>query len=419
MTPEYNWAGNHIFAARRIRRPTSVEELQDIVAKSTRLRAIGTRHSFNGVADTPGDLIDLSRVAPDLVIDREQRTVTVGSASTYVVLARFLESQGWALQNMASLPQISIAGAVATGTHGSGDTSGNLATAVAALEFVTANGDLRKVRRGDASFDGMVINLGALGVVTRVTLDIEPTFNMRQDAFAGLSWASVLSNLDAIMSAAYSVSLMTTWSGDSVHRLWLKARLTETATRPASADRFGAVATAQAIETSDDEVAKAFNPFGTIGPWSERLPHFRLDSAPGPVDQIQSEYLTPRARAAEALARLRAIGDRIDQYLFMSEIRTVAADNLWLSSAYGRDCVAIHFTWKKEIEAVDAITMEIEDLLLPLGARPHWGKVIHARADKLSPLYPRLQDFCDLVYTYDPTGKFRNAFLDAHIFGAV
>ena len=127
--------------------------------------------------------------------------------------------------------------------------------------------------------------------------------------------------------------------------------------------------------------------------------------------------MVPRTQATAALAKLRAIGDRIDRHLYVTEIRSMAADTLWLSPSYGHDSVAIHFTWKRESDAVHAITTEIEDLLLPLGARPHWGKLVHARADRLALQYPRMPAFCDLARSYDPGGKFRNEYLDAHVFG--
>jgi xylitol oxidase len=213
MMREHNWADNYTFTATRIHRPASVEEVRALVARSTRIRALGTRHSFNGIADSAGDLIDLGGIDPGFAIDQERRTVTAGAGTNYGVLANYLHRAGWALHNMASLPHISIVGATATGTHGSGDRLGNLSTAVEALEIVCATGDVSAVRRGDPGFDGMVVNLGALGIVTRVTLNIQPEFEMRQDAFEGLPWGTVLSDFDAVMSAGYSVSLMTSWSG--------------------------------------------------------------------------------------------------------------------------------------------------------------------------------------------------------------
>jgi xylitol oxidase len=417
MTPRHNWADNYTFKAVHIHRPTSVEELRGLVAASPRIRAVGTRHSFNGIADSSGDLVDLSGLGPDLVINREQRTVTVGASTTYAVLARQLQAQGWALHNMASIAQISVAGATATGTHGSGSMSGSLSTAVAGLELVTAAGDVIQVRRGDATFDGVVVGLGAFGIVTRVTLDIQPSFDVRQDAFVDLPWEIVLSNLDEVMSAADSVSLMTLWSSATVNHVWFKTRVADGAPSDVTAAHLGATAAPSASVIVNDDVANQLNPFGIEGPWSERMTHFRLDAEVGPAEQLQSEYLVPRRQAVSAIAKLSAIGDRIDPHLYISEIRTVAQDALWLSPTYGHDCVAIHFTWKRKPDEVHAITHEIEEMLLPLGARPHWAKLIHARAVRLAPLYPRLPMFCDLARYYDPTEKFRNEFLNAHVFG--
>jgi xylitol oxidase len=196
-----------------------------IVAGASRIRAIGARHSFNGVADSPGELIDLGGIDPDFVIDGERRTVTVGAGTTYSVLAAHLQREGLALHNMASLPHVTVAGAIATGIHGSGDRLGNLSTAVAGLEIVTATGDVMAIRRGDDDFAAMIVSLGAFGIVTRVTLDIQPSFDLRQDAFEGLPWETVLSNFDAVMSGGYSVSLMTIWSAPTVTGLWIKTRL--------------------------------------------------------------------------------------------------------------------------------------------------------------------------------------------------
>ena len=415
---EQNWAGNYSFKAARIHRPLSVGELRRLVASSPRIRAIGTRHSFNGIADSPGDLVDLSGLAPQMTIDADARTVTVGAAASYGVLAAFLHAAGHALHNMGSLPHISVAGATATGTHGSGDRNGSLSTAVAALELVDAAGDPVTIRRGEPDFDGMVVGLGAFGIITRVTLDIQPTFMLRQDAFIDLPWNTLLSELDAVFSCAYSVSIMTKWSEPTLGRLWLKTRLEDGRPLEVTAAHLGAVpGPAHLAAVGSDEPGGRLNPFGGIpGPWSERLAHFRPDRDPGASDQIQSEYMVPRSRAVAALQAVRRLGDRIDPHLHATEIRSIAADQLWLSGSYGHDAVALHFTWKQEPQAVDALTREIEDLLIPLGGRPHWGKLMHAPAAVLAPLYPRLADFRDLAERRDPAGKFGNAFLERHVF---
>jgi xylitol oxidase len=315
---------------------------------------------------------------------------------------------------MPSLPHVTICGATATGTHGSGDALGSLATAVAALEIVTATGDLVTVRRGDPGFDGMVVGLGAFGIVTRVAVDIQPTFEMRQDAFEGLSWDRLQTDLDAVMSAGYSVSLITPWTTPTVSRLWIKTRLVDGAPATVSAAQLGAVPAASPMA----EDIPGLHPFGGLpGPAFQRLTHFMAGVVPGKPGHLQSEYMVPRARAGEAIALLRGMGVRIDPHLLVSEIRSVAADTLWLSSAYGHDTIALHFSWQRKFDEVASITAEIEAMLLPLGGRPHWGKIMHTRADQIAALYPRMGAFRELARSHDPDGKFRNAFVDAHVFG--
>jgi xylitol oxidase len=417
MTREHNWADNYTFRAARIHRPSSVEDVRRLVARSSRIRTSGARHSFNGIADSPGELIDLGGIDPDFVIDRKRRTVTVGAAANYGALASYLDRAGCALHNMASLPHVSVAGATATGTHGSGDRLGNLSTAVAALEMVNATGDLVTVSRGDPDFDGMVVGLGAFGIVTRVTLDIQPQFEMRQDALEGLPWATLLTDFDLVMSAGYSVSLMTLWGGPSVNRLWIKTQLINGAPETVSASQLGATPAAQPLVSGTPEAIRQLNPFGVPGPWCERLPHFRRDVVPGPAGHLQSEYMVPRSQATAAIMKLRAIGDRIDRHLWISEIRNIAGDGLWLSPCYGDNRVSIHFSWRRAPDAVQAMTAEIEAMLLPLGGRPHWGKIMHAHAGQLAPLYPKLRAFRELARRYDPDGKFGNEFLDTRVFG--
>ncbi|TFD88602.1 FAD-binding protein [Cryobacterium lactosi] len=415
-----NWSGTYDYRALRLVEPTSIAELQQLVASTERIRGLGTRHSFNSLPDTTGALVHLGALVGEPVIDPVAMTVMVDAATPYGVAAEFLQRHGYALHNTGSLPHISVAGAISTGTHGSGDVHRNLSSAVAALQLVTAHGELRTVRRGDPGFDGMVVGLGAFGVITRVSLDIQPTFDIRQDAFVDLPWETVLSDFDAVMGAAYSVSLMTHWAASSVDQLWLKTRVVNG--EPAEVDAAHLGAAAAPVSLFDTESSN-MTPFGgVVGPWSERLYHFRLDATPSLGDEIQSEYLVPRERIVEALTALRGIGERLDGPLAVSEIRTMAGDDLWLSPAYGRDSVGVHFTWRNEPDAVDAVLPDIEAILLPLGARPHWGKHHHVSPADLAPLYPRLAEWGALVTAWDPTGKFGNTLIDelrARALGAV
>ncbi|MBB5843460.1 xylitol oxidase [Conyzicola lurida] len=405
-----NWARNYSYVARSLASPETVEEVQSLVASASLVRALGSRHSFNDLADTRGQLVSLAAIDPAIDIDSDARTVTVGAGVRYGDLAPVLHAAGWALHNLASLPHISIAGAVATGTHGSGDGNGNLATAVSGLQLVTADGTLLELHRGDPDFDGAVVSLGALGIVTRVTLDLQPTFEVRQDLYDGLPFDDLLADFDAVTSSAYSVSLFTNWLGDEIGTTWLKSRA-DAAAPPARL--FGAVQQPVGRHMLPDQPATNVTQQGGVaGPWSDRLAHFKLGFTPSNGDEIQTEYLVPRRHAVEAISALRALGPRIAPLLLVTEIRTMAADSLWLSGAYGEPAVGLHFTWKPLGDEVLALLPAIEELLLPLGARPHWGKVFTAGREQLEPQYPRLADFLALRDRLDPGRKFGNAYLE-------
>ena len=410
LPPGDNWAGNLRYTATAIHRPSTVLELQELVAAAPHLRALGTRHSFSAVADSPGVLVSLDRLAPDVTIDPVGMTATVTARTTYGVLADRLETQGFALHNMGSLPHISVAGATATGTHGSGDGNGILATAIAAVELVTADGSLITVDRSSPDLPALAVGLGAFGVITRLTLDIQPSFRVRQDVYRAAPWDSVLATLDEVLASAYSVSLMTGFDGPVVWWIWQKSLVDEhrpDAAVPAS--RFGGT-------WEDDAELAAPNSLNTRagipGPWSQRLPHFRLDTPPSAGgDELQSEYFVGREHGAAALEVLRSLGEQIAPHLHAAEIRTVAADDLWLSPAYRRDSLCIGFTWRKHPAEVDALLLVIERALEAFAPRPHWGKLFRLDAAELASRFPRLPDFLRLARTYDPDGKFWNPFL--------
>ncbi|WP_337059296.1 D-arabinono-1,4-lactone oxidase [Kineococcus sp. G2] len=411
LDPGSNWAGNLRYTAARLHAPRSVEQLQELVAGSRRLRALGTRHCFNDVADSPGDLVSLAGLPAGVEVDGERAVVRVGAGTSYGVLAQRLHEAGWALRTMASLPHISVAGAVATATHGSGDRTQNLAADVRALEVVGADGGLRRVERGEEEFAGSVVAVGALGVVTALELDVVPAYEVRQDVYSGLSFAAFTENFDAVTSAAYSVSVYTTWVGEDTAQVWLKTRLADSADAPA--ELFGARPAGEPLHPLPEvDVLNATEQLGVPGPWHERLPHFRFSFQPSNGEELQAEYLVERAHALAAIEALRGLGPSIAPLLHMCEVRTVAADDLWLSSSYERDAVAFHFTFKQRQSEVLAALARIEAELLPLGARPHWGKLFAAGADALAGLYPRFADARALVARRDPDGTFANAFTD-------
>ena len=413
-----NWSGHVEFAAESFVEPASVDELQSIVLASPRIRALGTAHSFNDLADTPGTHVSVAGLPQELEIDADQQVARVPAGMRYGRAAQLLDAAGWAVPNMASLGHISVAGTMATGTHGSGDRNQTLSASVAGIDLVTAQGDLVHVDASDepGSFDGMVVALGALGVVTTVELRIEPAYQVRQYVFDSVSHGALLADFDAAFSSAYSVSFFTTWSAGLVGQVWTKMR--DGADPELTGDRLldGRLAEAKCHPLPGHDAVHCTEQLGVAGPWHERLPHFRLDFTPSSGDELQTEYLVPRDRAVELLSALESLAPRIHPLLHVSEIRTMRADALWLSGAYGRDTVGIHFTWQKRPEILDLLP-ELDDLLGSAGGRPHWGKLYATPPRALAGRYPRFADFARLAHEMDPTGKFRNASLDELLSG--
>jgi xylitol oxidase len=415
-----NWAANLTYSSARTERPRNLAELTGIVAGEPRVRALGSRHSFCDVADTTGvhvqlDLLEDGR--PSLEVDQGTGIASVRAGLRYGEVAVDLHAAGRALAAMASLPHISVAGAVATGTHGSGDGTRTLAGDVVGVELLTATGEMLTLRRGDADFPGSVVALGALGIVTRVELATVPTFDVRQDVFTGLPWDALFENLDAVMGSAHSVSVFTSWYEPDVRMVWCKSRVTgptSGAAGPAAGllTGLGAEPAVGPMHPLPDVAAVACTEQGGVpGPWFERLPHFRLDFTPSLGEELQSEYLLPRAVGADAVRAVRALGDRIGPLLLTSEIRTIAGDDQWLSTT-PEDSLAFHFTWKQDWPAVRAALPELEAALLPLGARPHWGKLFTVPVADLPSLYPRFGDFAELAARLDPTGKFQGGYVE-------
>jgi xylitol oxidase len=408
-----NWAGNYTYRAGTLHRPTTIEELREIVADRPRLRVLGSRHSFNDIADS-AELVSLDLLPVEPVIDRAAGTASFGGALRYGDLAGALAAEGLALANLASLPHISVAGAIATGTHGSGSGNGNLAVSVSALELVRSDGSVLAVGRGDPDFEGLVVSLGAAGAVTRVTLDVEPAYEVRQRVFENLRWEALLDHLDEIGSGGYSVSAFTRW-GDAVDQIWVKDRVGKEP-EVVREELFGARAA-----TLDRHPIIGLDPvnctpqLGVPGPWSDRLPHFRMGFTPSSGEEIQSEYHLPRENAVEAIDAVRGLSHSIRPLIQVTELRWIAADELWMSPQYGRDTVAIHFTWAPDPEAVRQVLAQIEEVLAPFRARPHWGKLFLADAATIGPLYERRADFAALLRRIDPRGAFRNEWLETHV----
>jgi alditol oxidase len=414
-----NWAGNIEYSTDQVQTCTSIEQVQDYVKKQSKLKVLGTRHCFNNIADSKDGFVSLKPMDKVISLDPAKRTVTVAAGITYGQLCPYLDSKGFALHNLASLPHISVAGACSTATHGSGEKNGNLATAASGLEIVTADGKIMNLsRERDAeTFNGAVVGLGALGVIIKVTLDIQPSFMVRQYVYENLPLSELKNHFDAIESSGYSVSLFTDWQNQRINELWIKSRVEEGQEFHASPELFGAkLATRNMHPIAALSAENCTEQMGVPGPWYERLPHFRMGFTPSAGKELQSEYFVPRQHAVEAILAVERLRDQVSPSLLITEIRTIAADKLWMSPCYEQDCVTIHFTWKPDWPAVSKLLPVIEKELAPFNPRPHWGKLFTISPAELKRSYRRLPEFIDLSKRYDPQGKFRNDYLNKNIF---
>lgn len=408
-----NWSGNIEYGTESIEYPKTVEELQQVVRNSTKITALGSQHSFNKIADSSTKQVSLKEMNKVISLDKIAHTVTVEAGMRYGELAPFLHQHGYALHNLASLPHITIAGSCATATHGSGLHNGNLATSIAAIEFVNAAGDLIQLSGKDGdTFKGAVVGLGALGIVTKLTLNLLPAFNMRQYVYENMPLEALEKNFVAIMGMGYSVSLFTDWRNKNINQVWMKM-IDDKDNKAAPDLLFGAtLAKTDLHPVTGQSAENCTAQMGVAAPWFESLPHFKMGFKPSAGAELQSEYFIPISHAYEAIMAMEKLNEQISSYLFTSEIRTIKADELWMSPCYKNTCVALHTTWHLEEAMVMLLLPIIEKQLAPFKAQPHWGKVYTMDAESINANIERLADFKRLAAHYDPEGKFRNAFLD-------
>lgn len=417
-----NWAGNLTYSAEHYHVPQSVEALQEIIRQQDQIRFLGTRHCFNDIADCPAHQVSMEHFDQIIELNEENQTLTVGAGIKYGDLSPYLYEKGYMLHNLASLPHISVAGACATATHGSGMGNGNLATAVVGMELINGKGEkvvLTEEKDGDA-FYGAVVGLGGLGAVTQMTLKVMSAVDMRQDIYLYVPVAALAQNFEAIMSRGYSVSLFTDWQTDTVNQVWIKSKVEEGATEAAAPTFYGGeLATKNVHPIMALSAENCTDQMGVPGPWYERLPHFKMNFTPSSGKELQSEFFVPLARAMEAFQAIEAFAEEIGPLLMISEIRAIAADPLWMSPCYQQPCIAFHFTWEQDWNRLQHLLPKIEAALYPLGARPHWGKLFTFTHEQLAARYARMGDFQALLKQHDPEGKFTNAYLKRNIWGEI
>jgi len=420
MDAEYlkNWAENFQFSTANVHYPKSAEEVQGLVKKCSFLRVLGSRHSFNRIADSEENLISFDNLNKIISLDKDAMQVTVEGGIKYGELCAYLHENGFALHNLASLPHISVAGTIATATHGSGLENGNLSTGVSAIEFVNAKGELVKLSKDDKDFYGAVVGLGALGPVIQVTLDLQPAFEVAQVVYLDMPMESLKDNFKEIMGSAYSVSLFLDWKSNNVNEVWVKKIVVPGETLNFPEEFYGAKkATIKMHPVPSMDAESCSEQLGVPGPWYDRLPHFKMEFQPSAGKELQSEYFIPLENGYDALMAVQEMSEQIHPHLFISEIRTIKADDLWMSTAYKQDSVAIHTTWKQEIPEVMALLPQMEAKLDKFNPRPHWAKLFTIPHNILKSRYPKMEDFKILLSKYDPEGKFRNEYLVYNIFG--
>ena len=413
-----NWSGNYTYSTDRLLEPKTLADVQAAVRATKKVQVLGSRHSFNGIADSTVEQISL-RQLNTMELNAAEQTVSVGGGVRYGELAPWLDERGFALHNLASLPHITVAGACATATHGSGVHNGNLSTAVAALQFVNGHGGIVELSRAHdpERFCGAVVALGALGPVTRITLNVQPTFQMRQVVYLDLPFTELEQNFDAIFGAGYSVSLFTDWQNAKATQVWIKSKVESAEPFPIAPEFFGAKAATRKMHPLLNHHAEfTTDQLGVPGPWYERMPHFLMRFTPSSGEELQTEYFVPRARAMEAIRAVETLRDQITPHLFVSELRRIAADDLWMSPCYQQDSLALHFTWKPEWPQVQQVLPLIEAKLIPLGAKTHWAKLFTMSPTSIQARYDRLHDFRGLLTETDPEGRFRNEFLQTNLF---
>ena len=419
-SPRTNWAGNLTFSTNNVQTPGSVEEVRAAVKSASKLRALGARHSFNAIADSASEQLSVEHL-DEMTLDEKARTVTIGGGVKYSQLAPWLDAKGYALHNLASLPGITVAGGCATATHGSGAHNGNLATAVSALEIVTADGNILALSRekNGEQFLGAVVALGSLGVVTRLTLDVQPTYQVAQSVYQNLSFDELGKHFDEIFTSGYSVSVFTDWEHHRATQVWVKRRLAAESANQWQPELFGAKLAAEKLHPITGHSAEnCTDQLGVPGSWYDRLPHFRIGQTPSIGQELQTEYFVPYDRGFEAVQAVEKLHKHISPLLFVTELRTIAADRLWMSMAYQRASLAIHFTWKPQWPEVSKVLPMIEEQLLPFQPRPHWAKLFTLPPARLEPCYTRLPQFRALLAHYDSRGKFRNQFVDSSLYAS-
>jgi FAD-linked oxidoreductase len=423
-----NWAGNQSAQPRRVKSPRSAEEVAEAVtaaaAEGLRVRMAGSGHSFTGAAVTDGLLLRPDRLAAVRAVDEQAGLVTVEAGCPLRVLNARLEARGLALANMGDIQEQTVAGAIQTGTHGTGRALASIAAQVTGLEMVLADGTVTSCPAGSDLLQAARVGLGALGVLTAVTFRVVPAFLLRAQE-EPMRWAEVIARLDELTSGNEHFEFY--WFPHTEGCLTKRNNRCEGPARPLPGWRY----------RLDDEFL-ANSVFGVTCRLGHRWPatipvinaiagkalgarsyadaSYRVFTSPRRVRFKEQEYAIPRENLAGVLAEIRALFARRDWRIsFPIEVRVAPADDIWLSTARGRDTayIAIHVYRASPHEEY---FRDVEAVMTAVGGRPHWGKLHSRDAAYLRGVYPEFGQFTALRDTLDPARRFTNPYLE-HVLG--
>uniref|UniRef100_A0A915D0Y3 FAD-binding PCMH-type domain-containing protein n=1 Tax=Ditylenchus dipsaci TaxID=166011 RepID=A0A915D0Y3_9BILA len=421
--PLLNWGGNFNFSTQDIKYPTTTAGVQQLVKECKgKIRPVGTRHSFSEIANTNDTLICLVHMNLILSVDPSVPSVTVQAGITYTDLIPFLQSIGLAIPMMASLGEISIAGAINTAVHGSGAGIGNLATQVLGLQMVLADGSVVQYSKGqnDTELAAATVGLGALGIVTQVTLQAQPTYNLAINVFENMDMSVLDTQLYNITHSGYAINMWSTFGTPGVlDQVWITTKVDSNGVNAYGnvSQLYGApAATAQSSPIAALPPTYVVPQMGIVGPYYERLTDYDLGLSGQEGQQTQSEYYVDFDDFVPALKALQTLSAEINAVVYVALFRITEKDELWMSPQYKKTTMAIHFSWQPKLDQVMALLPKIEAALAPFNPIPHWGKLYTLKPEQYLPLLPKYPEWREQVELHDPTHKFRNKWLEENIF---
>jgi L-gulono-1,4-lactone dehydrogenase len=421
-----NWSGLATAHPAQLIAPADATEVADAVVAAgnngLRVKMVGAGHSFTDIAVTDGLMLRPDRLVGIVGVDRDTMTVTVLGGTPLHVLNERLHGLGLALHNMGDVDRQSVAGAISTGTHGTGGHWASLSAQVAALELVTADGSLLRASTTENSevFHAARVGLGALGILTAVTFMVEPAFTL-EAVERPMSWAEVVDGFDAMVAENHHAEAY--WFPHTDRMLTKRDNRTLDEPRPLSRlrayvdDRLLSNTVFGIVNRVGNAVPRSI---GTINQVSARAlsartfsdASYRVFTSPRRVVFREMEYALPRAAGMAALADVRRLIDRSGWRIsFPVEIRYAPADDVWLSTASGRDSVYLAFHVNAQTDHTAYFT-GVEAVLKEYDGRPHWGKLHTRSATDLAPAYPHFADFLAVRDRLDPDRLFTNRYLD-------